>query len=1041
MNDHYTLLLFLLIGTTVVSSGLALYAWKRRRTAPAKSSAFLSRLFDIVPMARSAVVDSMDDGVIILDLQDHIVDVNPAAEDIVGLSASELVEHPVTRLRDSRLAGFERYEDAEETHDEIVVGTGRAARYYDIKVSALYDQHDHLSGRLITIHDITERKQAAADLMAQKRLFESLVAMARATAKHTSLEATLQSAINMATTLTGAEHGNVVLVDGTGIVTHTASTRDEIAPTQGTEIVGDEIEEGLANWVIQHRQPALIHDTSQDERWTSLPDTPNEVRSALSIPIVSGSAVLGAINLHHSEPNYFNTEHAYLIQSSVDQTVLAMRNAQMYDEQRRLADHQTTLYEALRTVGQHLDPETIAHLAVETVARLTNWPGVAIFLPLDPSNGLTLQAGAGALSGAEGQYIPPGQGITGRAYRTAEVQYASNVDSDPDYIAYDRSDVPFRSELAVPIQRGERLLGMLDVTSDRLAAFNADDVLLARSLAEAIALALDNAGLYAEIRQYAADLSTLYTVARATSQSLILEDVLAETLDAALESLGFDAGLISLVDPTNERLYVAAEHGLPQVMSERLRQEGLEGTLCAYVHDQGQAFALGDIERETLAADELEPAIKLTLGELRDLGIRACSSMSLWHRERSLGAMSLFAFQPRDISSEDETLQTTIGRQIATAVTNAQLFQTIADQRSRLQALIESSRDGIILIGADQHMLVVNAPAIKLLRLSGQPDEWINRPIQNALSVLAHQAPRAVSVIQAEMERTRAGDDSPGEDECEVPPHAIHLLNLPVMAGATPLGRLLVLHDVTEERLLERMREDLIHAMVHDLRNPLTVIYGALSFLSDSLGDALSPTNRQLWTITQDNTEGMLQLVQSILEISRLEARQMPLNRTLAPLSKTVSGVLDLQRPLAADKDIRLESDVEADLPPVWVDVRLIERVLQNLVGNAIKFTPSGGVIRVEGKLQAEDLGRALVSVSDTGTGIPPEIQERLFQKFVTGEQQGRGSGLGLAFCKMVVEAHGERIWVADSAESGTTFAFTLPFPSDQTSSASTPPG
>jgi signal transduction histidine kinase len=252
---------------------------------------------------------------------------------------------------------------------------------------------------------------------------------------------------------------------------------------------------------------------------------------------------------------------------------------------------------------------------------------------------------------------------------------------------------------------------------------------------------------------------------------------------------------------------------------------------------------------------------------------------------------------------------------------------------------------------------------------------------------------------------------------------------------------LLVLRDVTEERLLERMREDLIHAMVHDLRNPLTVIYGALAFLSDSLGDILSPTDRQLWTITQDNTEGMLQLVQSILEISRLEARQMPLNRTLAPLSDTVAGVLDLQRPLAAEKNIRLASDVQANLPPVWVDVRLVERVLQNLVGNAIKFTPSGGVIRVEGKLQAEDLGRALVSVSDTGTGIPPEIQERLFQKFVTGEQQGRGSGLGLAFCKMVVEAHGERIWVADSSESGTTFAFTLPFPSDQTFSSSASPG
>jgi signal transduction histidine kinase len=103
--------------------------------------------------------------------------------------------------------------------------------------------------------------------------------------------------------------------------------------------------------------------------------------------------------------------------------------------------------------------------------------------------------------------------------------------------------------------------------------------------------------------------------------------------------------------------------------------------------------------------------------------------------------------------------------------------------------------------------------------------------------------------------------------------------------------------------------------------------------------------------------------------------------------------------------------------------------VLTNLIGNAIKFTPAGGVVRVTAR--ADDSGRSklLVSVSDTGEGIPPQIQDRLFQKFVVGQQEGRGSGLGLAFCKMVMEAHGERIWVEDTSERGTTFTFSLPLP------------
>jgi signal transduction histidine kinase len=381
------------------------------------------------------------------------------------------------------------------------------------------------------------------------------------------------------------------------------------------------------------------------------------------------------------------------------------------------------------------------------------------------------------------------------------------------------------------------------------------------------------------------------------------------------------------------------------------------------------------------------------------------------------------------LSAEDRGLQIAIGRQIATAVTNAQLFQAVADERSRLQSLIESSRDGIMLIGMDQCVLVVNAPALDFLRLTGQPEDWVNRSVQDALTALERRAPDFVPVILAEMNRVRVGDDMPGEGEGDAPPRAIHWQSLPVMTGTTPVGRLLVLRDVTEERLLERMRDDLVHAMVHDLRNPLTSISGALSFLGDSITDTLSSSERQLWEIAQKSTESMLGLVRAILEISQLESRQVPLDHTLIPLDDLIAGVLDSQLPLAVEKGVRLEGDVPPDLPPAWADATMIERVLQNLIGNAIKFTPAGGAVQVSARVDPSEPSTLLVSVSDTGSGIPLEIQGRLFQRFVTGQQEGRGNGLGLAFCKMVMEAHGERIWVESTSESGTTFAFTLPLP------------
>lgn len=816
---------------------------------------FRLHLFDIVPVARNAIIDSTSDGVLVLDAQNHIVDINPAAQSIIRGSTTDILGQPVSEVLADEPELVERFRDVTDARTEISLGEGKARRIYDLRISPLHERRGRFIGRLIVWRDVTEHKRTEANLVAQKQLFESLVAMARAVAKQPSLEATLQDALNMSATLTGAENGSIFLLDGREIVTRSVLARNGVTPVQRQDIVKSVMEKGLAGWVVRNRQPALVRDTTSDHRWFKLPNAPYPVRSAMAIPVVSGSAVLGVLTLMHSEPNHFNVEHTYLLQSAADQIKLALRNAQMYDGQRRLAKQQTTLYETLRTVGEHLEPDTIARTAVEAVARLTDWHAVSILLPNEAASHLVLRAMAGTLSVAKDQHRSVDLGITGRAFRLAQTQHVPDVNTDPDYIS---CHPDHRSELAVPLRRGERVLGVLDITSDLKDAFDDDDTLLAQSLAEAIALALDNARLYAETRQYA---------------------------------------------------------------------------------------------------------------------------------------------------------------------------DTIADERGRLQALIQSSRDGIILVGMNGRLLVVNAPALALLRLPGQPEEWINQTVRDVLTALESHAPYATRTLLNEMHRIQMGDEPLTEGELEIPPRTIYWLNLPVMAGESPMGRMMVLHDVTQERVLERMRDDLVHTMVHDLRNPLTAISGAMYLLGKRLADDLSPSQQRLWNIAHANTGRMLELVSAILDISRLENQQMPLEYALISLDDLVADVLDSQLPLITDKGLSLESDVPSTLPPAWADAGLTKRVLHNLVGNAIKFTPGGGAIQVTARTENTDRPRILVSVSDSGSGIPPDIQDRLFQKFVTGEQTERGSGLGLAFCKMVVEAHDERIWVENTSESGTTFSFTLSLP------------
>jgi signal transduction histidine kinase len=597
------------------------------------------------------------------------------------------------------------------------------------------------------------------------------------------------------------------------------------------------------------------------------------------------------------------------------------------------------------------------------------------------------------------------------------------------------------------LQVGDQIIAYAQLWESRgQREFKPEEIALCQGIAQQAAIAIRNAQLHDEIRQQAADLSTLYTVTRMASRSLVLEDVLSRALSSALLSLGFEAGLISLTDPTDGRLHLAVEHGLPARYSRQLRRDGLEATLYAYVHDQQEGLLVNDLGRES----------PVDCTDLVGLGFKAYAGIPLLHQQQSLGSIALLTRQPRASTADNLALLAAIGDQVATAVVNAGLFQTITDERSRLQALIESSRDGIILVGMDQRILVTNVPALELLRLPGQPKDWTDQPIRDALAALKHHAPGAVQVTLKEMTRIQRGDESPSEGEYEISPHIIHWHNLPVMTNGTALGRLLVLRDVTEERALEKMREDLTRTMVHDLRNPLTAIFGALQFLNLTAGN-LSEDQKSMLKIARNGTQGMLELVNNILDVSQLEGGRLRLVRKPVALTDLISEALRAQSPLATDKGLHLTSDVPPDLVPVWADAKLIGRVLQNLIDNAIKFTPSGGSVSITVKQTGDDCLRpedgqlaktpcVRVSVIDSGPGIPPELQSRLFQKFVTGRQAESGSGLGLAFCKLVIEAHGGQTWLDSDAPlgsdpgSGATFHFTLPVAPEESDVPATEP-
>jgi PAS domain S-box-containing protein len=1002
---------------------------------------FQFKLLDIVPVARDAVVESMGDGVIVLDLQDRVVDVNPTALRMMGCPSSEVVGVPLEQVLAGQTDLVERYRNVMDVRAEITLqieacegtwrtpsGEGDAERHYELHISPLYSRRNRPAGRLLVLRDTTERKQAEEALRAQRDLFEGLVAVARATAERPTLEVTLQNALTASTALTGAEDGDLFLLDESGTVTHNLVIQGQEPSPQWREITGRVMEQGLAGWVATHRRLVVIADTRSDSRWLDLPDVVSNVRSAMAVPILSGEDVLGILTLMHSQPGHFTGEHAELMQAAADQMTLALRNAQIFDTQQRIAEQQSALYHVLRSVIGQLDPEGVVQVAMDSIVQFAGWRNVVVALLNEDKTEWSIHTYDGDVPPALGNRPSLEQGIIGRALRMGETQRVPDVSLDPDYVT---RHADTRSELVVPLRHGERLFGALDIESDVLNAFDDRDVLLAESLADAMALAMENASHYAETRQQATDLSALYTVTRMTSQSLSLDSVLSQALSSVLISLEFEAGLVALADPVDGRLRLASEYGLPRHLSRKYEEEGMAGSLLEYVHNRQETVVIQDLRREHGAE------LAGLAAELARFGLRGYAGIPLLHRDMSFGTMGLFARRRKHFTSDQMVLLEAVGRQVAAAVTNARLFQATVNERQRLTTLIESSRDGIILVGLDQQILVVNAMALEFLHLPGAPLDWTDRPVQDALDVLHHHAPDAAEATLTEIARIQAGDEPPGEWESSIPPRTIYWLNLPVVTDVTPLGRLLVLRDVTEERMLAKMRDDLTHTMVHDLRNPLTGISTALKLLDRKLEDVLTPAQHRLLEIADSSAQKMIDLVSAILDVSRLESGRMPISPVPVSLLELIPEVVDLESPLATAHDLDTEVDVKSDLPFAWADAELVGRVLQNLIGNAIKFTPAGGRVVVRAQecdqeIQGIAFSFLCVSVKDTGIGIPLELQDNLFQKFVVGEQEASGSGLGLAFCKLAVEAHGGRIWVDSEPGEGATFTFTLPIAAEE---------
>jgi len=262
-----------------------------------------------------------------------------------------------------------------------------------------------------------------------------------------------------------------------------------------------------------------------------------------------------------------------------------------------------------------------------------------------------------------------------------------------------------------------------------------------------------------------------------------------------------------------------------------------------------------------------------------------------------------------------------------------------------------------------------------------------------------------------------------------------------LLAKVRSVLRVKALHDELEKNRLEiekknqelvRMegfKESMMQMVVHDLKNPLASIMGNVQLIEMQSAETVNPARlKELLQRTQESARQLMRMILNILQIGRLEEQKMPLNLERVALRHLAQENVDEMMGLGARDNIRVENRVPPDLPPPLADRELISRVIANLLNNAFKHTPGGGQVIIDARREGDAV---VLTVSDTGEGIPEDLQPRIFEKFVAGESDTSkrmlyDSGLGLTFCRLAVECHGGSIWLKSKPGEGTTVFISL---------------
>jgi PAS domain S-box-containing protein len=516
-----------------------------------------------------------------------------------------------------------------------------------------------------------------------------------------------------------------------------------------------------------------------------------------------------------------------------------------------------------------------------------------------------------------------------------------------------------------------------------------------------------------------ASLELLYNISRELTSALDLHTVLTRMLALSTSNVQAERGSVIVMDerqqPVDAGIIV---DGRLMPYSEEQLKDTLEQGLAGWVMRNRQ----GALVPNTLK----DPRWMLRPDDASERsGPKSAICVPILVHDELVGVLTLVHATPDFFGPDHLALVQAIADHAGIAVHNARLYESLQVTNQRYHELFEDSVDPIIVTSLGGKIQEINRRAVQM---SSQTREAL---LGTQIWDLQTASP---AWLQENMPDIQAGKTV----RCEAEFHPRGRAVIPVDIYARKIssdGETLlqwIIRDITERKQLDALRDDLSAMIYHDLRSPLANIVSSLDMMRALIPETDNDVIQQVLAIAVRSSERMQRLINSLLDINRLESGQTITNRKATEVLPLIREALESVQPITSTKLQKVTVITDADLQPIWVDEDMIRRVIINLLENATKFTQVEGEIQI-GANNENDWVR--VWVRDTGPGIAPEAQEIIFNKFSrlqieriqTTERLPKGLGLGLAFCKLAIEAHGGKIGVESEVGTGSLFYFTVP--------------